>query len=120
LYDGERLTRSSKPQQGCRCLPAGNTIAGSKRLIRRREGPAVKDSHVRWGTLCCASLVAACAGGPQINYESTPPDPMTTDTANDNSGDAAALEQAERDCRRDGKHAVAQRIEGETVYDCAD
>jgi hypothetical protein len=44
---------------------------------------------------------------------------MTGDVAED-SGDAAALEQAEADCRRQGKHAVSQRIEGETVYDCAD
>ena len=36
------------------------------------------------------------------------------------SGEARALEQAEADCARQGKHAVSQRVEGETVYDCAD
>jgi hypothetical protein len=36
------------------------------------------------------------------------------------SGEARALEQAEADCARQGKHAVSQRAEGETLYDCAD
>jgi hypothetical protein len=36
------------------------------------------------------------------------------------SGEARALEQAEADCARQGKHAISQRAEGETLYDCAD
>jgi hypothetical protein len=37
------------------------------------------------------------------------------------SGEARALELAEADCARQGKHAVSQRAEeGETLYDCAD
>jgi hypothetical protein len=38
----------------------------------------------------------------------------------DERREARALEQAEAECARQGKHAVAQRVEGETVYDCAD
>jgi hypothetical protein len=34
-------------------------------------------------------------------------------------GEAQALEQAEADCARQGKHAVSQRSEGETIYDCS-
>jgi hypothetical protein len=34
------------------------------------------------------------------------------------SGEARALEQAESDCARQGKHAVSQRVEGETIYHC--
>jgi hypothetical protein len=63
-------------------------------------------------------LLAACAGGPQIGYESAP-DAMQQANAVD-SGEARALEQAEADCARQGKHAVSQRTEGETIYDCSD
>jgi hypothetical protein len=79
----------------------------------------MRDAHLRWATLCCAAVVVGCAGGAQINYESAPPDTMAGDVAED-TGDAAGLEQAEGECRRQGKHAVAQRVEGETVYNCAD
>ena len=34
-------------------------------------------------------------------------------------GEAQALEQAEADCARQRKHAVSQRSEGETIYDCS-
>ena len=66
-----------------------------------------------------AAVLAACAGSPQLAYESAPADEMTESNAVD-SGEARALEQAEADCARQGKHAVSQRTEGETVYDCAD
>ena len=66
-----------------------------------------------------AVVLAACAGSPQLAYESAPPDEMSESNAVD-SGEARALEQAEADCARQGKHAVSQRVEGETVYDCAD
>ena len=65
-----------------------------------------------------AVVLAACAGSPQLAYESAP-DEMTERNAVD-SGEARALEQAEADCARQGKHAVSQRAEGETLYDCAD
>jgi len=65
-----------------------------------------------------AAIVAGCAGGPQIGYESAP-DSMQQANAVD-SGEARALEQAESDCARQGKHAVSQRVEGETIYACAD
>ena len=63
--------------------------------------------------------LAACAGSPQLAYESAPPGEMSESNAVD-SGEARALEQAEADCARQGKHAVSQRAEGETLYDCAD
>ena len=66
-----------------------------------------------------AVALGACAGSPQLAYESAPPDEMTDSNAVD-SGEARALEQAETDCARQGKHAVSQRVEGETVYDCTD
>jgi hypothetical protein len=64
-----------------------------------------------------AAALAACAGGPQIGYESAP-DAMQQVNAAD-PGEAQALEQAEADCARQGKHAVSQRSEGETIYDCS-
>jgi hypothetical protein len=65
-----------------------------------------------------AAVVAGCAGGPQIGYESATD---ATQQANAvDSDEARALERAETDCARQGKHAVSQRVEGETIYACAD
>jgi len=68
-----------------------------------------------------AVVLAACAGSPQLAYESAP-DQVTEGGAADpvDSGEARALEQAEADCARQGKHAVSKRVEGETIYDCVD
>jgi hypothetical protein len=73
---------------------------------------------MKWMTLICLAVIAACAGGPQIGYQSAPDAMQQGDAAN--LGEAQALEQAETDCARQGKHATSQRAEGETVYDCAD
>jgi len=68
-----------------------------------------------------AVVLAACAGSPQLAYESAP-DQVTENGPVDSvdSGEARALEQAEADCARQGKHAVSQRVEGETIYDYVD
>jgi hypothetical protein len=63
-------------------------------------------------------VLAACTAAPQLAYESDPA-PMNQGSAVD-TGEARALEQAEADCARQGKHAVSKRVEGETIYDCAD
>jgi hypothetical protein len=68
-------------------------------------------------TIVCLAATAACAGGPQIGYQSAP-DAVQLGDATD-AGEAQALEQAETDCARQGKHAVSQRVEGETIYDCS-
>ena len=73
---------------------------------------------MKWIALVGTAVVAACAGAPQIAYESAP-DAMQQGDAAD-PGEAAALEQQEAECARQGKHAVSERIEGETVYDCAE
>jgi hypothetical protein len=67
--------------------------------------------------LACATLLVACAGGPPIDNPSAP-GAMRPDV--DERREARALEQAESECAKDGKHAVSQRVEGETIYDCAD
>ena len=66
--------------------------------------------------LALALALSACSGGPQVAYDSAP-DEMTQNNGVD-SGEARALEQAEADCARQGKHAVSQRVEGETIYNC--
>jgi hypothetical protein len=71
-----------------------------------------------WLIVCCALLIVGCAGGPAIEYASAPPESMPG--ADPDAGEAQALEQAEADCARQGKHAVSQRVEGETLYSCAD
>jgi hypothetical protein len=63
-----------------------------------------------------AAVLAACAGSPQLAYESAPDEVTASNTVD--SGEARALEQAESDCARQGKHAVSQRVEGETIYHC--
>jgi hypothetical protein len=73
---------------------------------------------MKWMTIVCLVVIAACAGGPQIGYQSAP-DAMQQGEAAD-PGEAQALEQAEEDCARRGKHAVSRRVEGETIYACAD
>jgi hypothetical protein len=73
---------------------------------------------VKWILLACASCILGCAGAPQIAYQSAP-DPMQPGDAPD-PGEARALEQAEADCARQGKHAESQRSEGETLYSCVD
>jgi len=71
---------------------------------------------MRMITSLCLAAVAACAGGPQIAYESAPETTQQPDAVD--PGEAQALEQAEAECARQGKHAVAQRVEGETIYNC--
>ena len=73
---------------------------------------------MRMVTSLCLAVVAACAGEPQIAYESAPPAMQQTEAVD--PGEAQALEQAEAECARQGKHAVARRDEGETIYDCQD
>ena|GEM_PF-1037561 len=69
-------------------------------------------------TSLCTVILVACAGGPQIAYQSAP-DATQSAEAGD-PAEARALEQAESECARQGQHAVSQRVEGETLYDCAD
>ena len=63
-----------------------------------------------------ASLMA-CAGGPPLDNPSAP-GAMRPNV--DQTREARGLEQAESECAKQSKHAVSQRVEGETVYGCAD
>ena len=74
-------------------------------------------STVRQLVLACATLLVACAGGPPLDSPSAP-GAMRPDV--DERREARALEQAETEYSRQGKHAVSQRVDGETLYDCAD
>jgi hypothetical protein len=68
-------------------------------------------------TVGLITFLVACAGGPPLDNPSAP-GAMRPDVAE--RREARGLEQAESDCASQGKHAVSQRVEGETVYDCAD
>jgi hypothetical protein len=61
-----------------------------------------------------AALAASCVTGPP------PPDNPTASPRSERRSEARALEQAEAECSAQGKHAVAVRSEGETLYHCAD
>ena len=67
--------------------------------------------------LVCATFLVACVGGPPLDNPSAP-GAMQPNV--DQRREARALEQAEAECSRQGKHAVSQRVEEETLYDCAD
>jgi len=62
----------------------------------------------------CAALAGGCAAGPP------PLDNPTSSPRAERRSEARALEQAEAECAAQGKHAVAERSEGETLYHCAD
>ncbi|MGP8033346.1 MAG: hypothetical protein ACLPQ6_04295 [Steroidobacteraceae bacterium] len=64
--------------------------------------------------LACTALLLGCTLAPP------PPDNPTASPRAEQRGEARALEQAEADCAAQGKHAVAERSEGETLYHCVD
>ncbi len=59
-------------------------------------------------------LVVGCVMGPP------PLDNPTSSPRAERRSEARALEQAEADCAAQGKHAEAERSEGETLYHCVD
>ena len=59
-------------------------------------------------------LIVGCVMGPP------PLDNPTSSPRAEQRSEARALEQAETECAAHGKHAVAERSEGETLYHCAD
>ncbi|MFZ1098880.1 MAG: hypothetical protein WAN26_05690 [Steroidobacteraceae bacterium] len=62
-------------------------------------------------TLGWAAVLIGCANAP------APDDPSAPARAQHRS-EARQLEQAEAACAKQGKHAVAARAEGETIYNC--
>jgi hypothetical protein len=63
--------------------------------------------------LVVAVLTTGCMGGPPI-------DNPTASPRSEQRGETRGLEKAESECASQGKHAEAQRVEGETVYTCVD
>ena len=72
---------------------------------------------MKWIVLACATLVAGCANFSLTDDRSFP---GAGQPAVDESREARALEQAEANCVRQGKHAEARRVEGATVYNCVE
>jgi putative hemolysin len=70
---------------------------------------------MRWTAIACSALIAGCANSPPTDNRSAP---GAGQPATDESREARALEQAEANCAKQGKHAVAKRVEGTLVYDC--
>jgi hypothetical protein len=71
----------------------------------------------RIAMMASVAFLIGCAGDPPLDNPSAP-GAMRPDL--DQTREARALEQAESECAKQGKHAVSQRVEGETVYGCAD
>ena len=70
---------------------------------------------MNWSAVVCTALVAGCANSPPLDNPSAP---GAGRPGVDQRREARALEQAETECARQGKRAVARRQEGETFYDC--
>lgn len=70
---------------------------------------------MRWMVLSGVALITACANSPPIDNPSAP---GAMRPASEERMEARQLELAEADCASQGKHAVARRDEGITVYDC--
>lgn len=64
--------------------------------------------------LACATLIVGCTLAPPAQ------DNPTASPRSEQRRETRGLEQAEADCAAQGKHAVAERSEGETLYHCAD
>jgi hypothetical protein len=73
---------------------------------------------MKWPAIVCSTLIAACANAPPP--VDNPSAPGSFRTGVDERREARALEEAQADCEKQGKHAVARRDEGETLYDCVD
>lgn len=72
---------------------------------------------MKWPAVVCTTLVAACANAPPVDNPSAP---GSFRAPVDERREARALEQAETECARQGKHAVATRDQGETLFHCED
>ncbi len=72
---------------------------------------------MRWTAVACTVLIAACANSPPVDNPSAP---GAFRARTDERREARALEEAEANCAKQGKHAVARRDESETLYDCVD
>ncbi len=68
-----------------------------------------------WIAVGLAALAVACANSPPVDNPSAP---GSFRPAAEEQSEARALERAEADCVTQGKHAVAKRVDGETVYEC--
>jgi hypothetical protein len=70
---------------------------------------------MNWTAVACMALLAGCANSPPLDNPSAP---GAGRPGVDQRREARALEQAETECAKQGKRAVARREEGETFYDC--
>jgi len=72
---------------------------------------------MKWTLLAAAACAAGCVNAPPVE---NPSSPAQFRSSTEEAAEARQLERAEADCAGQGKHAEAQRLEGETVYTCAD
>jgi hypothetical protein len=70
---------------------------------------------MKWIAVILVSCLAACTNAPPVDNPSAP---GSFRPATEEAGEARALERAESDCAAQGKHAVAKRVEGDTIYEC--
>jgi len=66
-------------------------------------------------TVALLGLLGACSNSPPVDNPSAP---GAFRPGSEEHSEARALELAEADCAKQGKHAQANRVDGETVYTC--
>jgi len=72
---------------------------------------------MKWTLLAAAACAVGCVNAPPVENPSAP---TAFRSASEEQVEARELEQAEAECANQEKHAEAHRIEGETVFTCAD
>ena len=72
---------------------------------------------MKWIALACVAVVTGCVNSLPIDNPSRPGEIRPQ---SDERVEARQLERAEAACSAQGKHAVAHRDEGVTLYDCKD
>jgi len=70
---------------------------------------------MRWSVLLAVAIIAACVNSLPVD---NPSSPSAIRPSTDEAMEARQLERAEADCASHGTHAVARRVEGDTVYEC--
>jgi hypothetical protein len=70
---------------------------------------------MKWLAVTAAVMLAACTNSPPVD---NPSSPSQFRPAGEERSEQRALEAAEADCVKQGKHAEASRVEGDTVYTC--
>jgi len=72
---------------------------------------------MKWTLLAAAACAVGCVNAPPVENPSAP---AAFRSSSEAGAEARELEQAEAECAVHGKQAESHRVQGDTVYTCAD